>query len=401
MQFKLTTIAALAALLPPFTSVQAQTWSECNPMLRDDCPKNPALSGNYEHTYGGEAPGFKATGSGRMVLYEDDGAHFRVEKTNDAPTIASNFYIMYGKLDAVMKVAPGAGIVSSLVFLSDTLDEIDWEWIGSDIGQAQSNYFGKGNTATYDRVAYHPVNHQEYHDYGIEWTPEFVKWSIDGNVVRTLTPNQVKGDFYPQTPMQIKVGSWSGGDPGNDPGTIQWAQGPTDYKKGPFDMIVKSLKVQDYSTGKYYYYSNNSGSAGSIKSEGGRIMVGPSNKPGHPEIGMDDKDEDENKDDDDKPPSFRAPSNSGRFPSSTSTSTATSTPNDDDDADSSESDLTPPGSGSQSGFVTSTRQSNLLATGAPNIDESEGAAVRTLGSSAGLLSALLGFAGLVGVGLVL
>lgn len=61
-----------------------------------------------------------------MVLYEDDGAHFRVEKTNDAPTITSNFYIMYGKLDAVMVAAPGAGIVSSLVLLSNTLDEIDW-----------------------------------------------------------------------------------------------------------------------------------------------------------------------------------------------------------------------------------------------------------------------------------
>jgi len=95
-------------------------------MLSTACPKDPALGGNYEHIYGGEAPGFTATGSGDMVLYKDDGAHFRVEKTNDAPTITSNFYIMYGKVDAVLLAAPGAGIVSSLVLLSDVLDEIDW-----------------------------------------------------------------------------------------------------------------------------------------------------------------------------------------------------------------------------------------------------------------------------------
>lgn len=246
--------------------------------MEKTCPKDPALGGYYEHIFGGAAPGFTATGSSDMIFYKSDGAHFRIEKTNDAPTITSNFYIMYGKLDVVLRAAPGAGIVSSLVLLSDVLDEIDWEWIGSDINQAQSNYFGKGNTKTYDRGAFHPVKHQEFHDYGIEWTPQFIKWSIDGTVVRTLTPDQVKGDFYPQTPMQIKVGSWSGGDPKNAKGVIEWAQGPTDYSKGPFDMIVKSIKIQDYSTGKYYYYSDRTGSSASIRSEGGKIMNGPSNK---------------------------------------------------------------------------------------------------------------------------
>lgn len=90
------------------------------------CPNDPALGGNYEHTYGGEAPGFTSTGSGDMISYQSDGAHFRVEKTNDAPTITSNFYIMWGKLNVVLRAAPGAGIISSMVLLSDVLDEIDW-----------------------------------------------------------------------------------------------------------------------------------------------------------------------------------------------------------------------------------------------------------------------------------
>jgi hypothetical protein len=39
-----------------------------------------------------------------------------------------------------MKAAPGAGIVSSFVMESDALDEIDWEWIGSDTARAQSKF---------------------------------------------------------------------------------------------------------------------------------------------------------------------------------------------------------------------------------------------------------------------
>ena len=49
-------------------------------------------------------------------------------------------------------------------------------------------------------------------------------------------------------------------------------------------MIVKSIDVHDYSTGKNYYYSDKSGNAASIRSEGGKINVGPGNTtPGDPE----------------------------------------------------------------------------------------------------------------------
>lgn len=62
-----------------------------------------------------------------MIKYgSSDGAHFRVEKSKDSPTIVSNFYIMWGKFEVTMKAAPGAGIVSSIVLQSDDLDEIDW-----------------------------------------------------------------------------------------------------------------------------------------------------------------------------------------------------------------------------------------------------------------------------------
>lgn len=47
---------------------------------------------------------------------------------------------MFGKVDIELQAAPGAGIVSSFVLQSDTLDEIDWEWLGADPDEVQSNY---------------------------------------------------------------------------------------------------------------------------------------------------------------------------------------------------------------------------------------------------------------------
>lgn len=67
----------------------------------------------------------------------------------------------------------------------------------------------------------HPIDSQaKFHKYGVEWTAEKIDWLIDGVVVRTLTPSQVKGDYYPQTPMTARIGVWAGGDPDNTQGTI-------------------------------------------------------------------------------------------------------------------------------------------------------------------------------------
>ena len=109
-----------------------------------------------------------------------------------------------------MKAAPGVGIVSSLVLQSDDLDEVDLEWLGYDDQQVQSNYYGRGNTQVYDRGANltNPGSQDDYHTYSVDWTADHITWSIDGQVLRTLTPQTADANQYPQTPMQLKMGSW-------------------------------------------------------------------------------------------------------------------------------------------------------------------------------------------------
>lgn len=77
-------------------------------------------------------------------------------------------------------------------------------------------------------------------------------------------------------------------------------------------MIVKKIYVQDYSSGKEYRYTDQSGSANSIEAVGGEIGAGPQSGAGNAATATG------------SPSAYNAPSNSGRLPSSTSKSEATS-----------------------------------------------------------------------------
>ncbi|KAL8690227.1 MAG: hypothetical protein Q9218_004278 [Villophora microphyllina] len=251
----------------------AQTYTTCNPLTSGSCPADPALGRSVSINFAdGASDSFTPQGN---PTFNSNGASFTVGKSGDSPQLTSKWYIMFGHVEFKIKPAPGVGIVSSAVLQSDDLDEIDWEWLGGDSSQVQSNYFGKGQTTTWNRGAFHanPNNQADFHTYTIDWTANQIAWQIDGKTVRTLSPNDAQGQ-YPQTPMMIKIGAWSGGDPSNAPGTVAWAGGSTNYAGGPYSMIVKSIAVTDYSSGSQYSYSGTSGGWQSIQSQGGKIGSG-------------------------------------------------------------------------------------------------------------------------------
>ncbi|KAI0974223.1 glycoside hydrolase family 16 protein [Xylaria arbuscula] len=265
--------ATLAATLVTLFSgsATAQTSTSCNP-LTSTCPADPALGKTIEidFTQGGSD---LFTASGGTPTYDSNGVSFTVAKSGDSPQLISLFYIMFGRVEITMKAAPGAGIVSSLVFESDCLDEIDNEWLGADDPEVQTNYFGKGITGSYNRGQFNPApnSQEDFTTYTVDWTSDRIVWTVGETVVRTLNYGDAESGQYPQTPMQIKFGSWSGGDSSNSEGTIEWARGPTDYSQGPFSMVVQSIKVTDYSTGSKYTYGDTSGTWQSIQADGGSV----------------------------------------------------------------------------------------------------------------------------------
>lgn len=198
--------------------------------------------------------------------YTSDGVSFTIDESGEAPTMQSDFYFFFGTVSAIVKAANGTGIVSCVILESDDLDEIDWEWLGGDVDQVQTNYFGKGNTTSYDRGTYETVGDSQdtWHNYTIEWTSSYTTWYIDGSAVRTLNyEDAVDGTNYPQTPMRVKLGVWSASDSGSE-GTIEWAGGAADYDNAPFTMYVKSITIQNSNPGSTYTYGDLTGDYTSI-----------------------------------------------------------------------------------------------------------------------------------------
>jgi hypothetical protein len=254
----------------------AQTYTTCNPMEKS-CPNDTGLdSASFacDFTQGKSALASWSAATGTSLTYDGSkGAQFVINGKNQAPTISSNFYIFFGRVDVQMQASPGVGIVSSMVLQSEDLDEIDWEWLGGDGVQAQTNYFGKGNTTSYDRGTYQSVSSPQtiMHTYSFDWTKDKIDWLIDGVVVRTLKyADAVGGENFPQTPMRLKLGNWIAGDPAtNAKGTIEWAGGETDFSQAPFTMYVKTVSVTNYNPAQAYQWSDRTGSYGSIKLVGG------------------------------------------------------------------------------------------------------------------------------------
>lgn len=192
------------------------------------CADNPALGGSYNFDFSNASNESTWNATSGTVKHTSDGGEFTVAKRYDSPTIQSEFYIMFGVVEVHMKAATGQGIISSIVLESDDLDEVDWEFMGGDLTHAESNYFGKGNTTDFTRAVYHPMTKpgpmDAFHNYTIRWTSAAIEWYIDTALIRTLKyKDAYDGYNFPQTPMNVRLGIWAGGDPSNNNGTIEWA----------------------------------------------------------------------------------------------------------------------------------------------------------------------------------
>lgn len=230
---------ALAPLALLCATAFAQTSTDCNP-LNTTCPSDPALGTTFDTQFNASMQEFDTqfwnvtAGTSLISFGNDNGADLSLQKKGDTVTIKSNFYIFFGSVSIVMKAAPGTGIISTIILLSDDLDEVDWEIMGGNTTTVENNYYGWGNTSQYNSK-YPALDGaaEAYHNYTINWTQEKIQWILDNNVVREA-PYEAPG-MYPQTPCRVQFGVWCGGCSSAE-GTVQWAGGKSDFTDAPFNM---------------------------------------------------------------------------------------------------------------------------------------------------------------------
>ncbi|CAI6334679.1 unnamed protein product [Periconia digitata] len=194
---------------------------------------------------------------GKPIKYKEEGLLLTMSEDSSGTLLASTFYVWYGKMCASMTSSQGKGVVTAFIMMSDVKDEIDFEWIGTDINTVQSNYYSQGVT-DYTNTKNLTVSGGtlDFHDYCIDWSPEELKWEIDGKEVRSVkkseTWNSTANHFdYPQTPSRIMISLWPAGKAGNAKGTVDWAGGEIDWNSpymtnGFYNAGIRDVTVECY-----------------------------------------------------------------------------------------------------------------------------------------------------------
>lgn len=195
--------------------------------------------------------------SGKPVVYNNN-ILLTMAQDTVGTLLASTHYVWYGKISAKLTTSQGPGVVTAFIMMSDVKDEIDFEFVGTDIHTAQSNFYFQGIT-NYNNEKNLTVQGDTVsttHEYSIDWQPDQLTWSIDGQTLRTLkrsdTWNATANRFdYPQSPSRIMLSLWPAGLSSNAQGTVEWAGGLINWnspymQNGYYYAQVSEVNVQCY-----------------------------------------------------------------------------------------------------------------------------------------------------------
>jgi len=172
----------------------------------------------------------------------------------EGATVNSTFSFLYGKVTYEVSSPLVAGAVTAVILIADEGDEMDVELLGGDPSHWQTNMFAPnpadkaplwGVFSSVEGIP-HDGSVTDFHSYTIDWSPERIIWSVDGQSMRTLSraDSNVHGELhYPSHPVRLSMGIWDASTP---VGTAAWSKGPIDWKKSPQAMtaIVKSVSLE-------------------------------------------------------------------------------------------------------------------------------------------------------------
>lgn len=156
----------------------------------------------------------------------------------------------YGRFEAKMKMAYASGCISSMfLYYNDSYigngknwNELDIEVIGKDQLGFQSNIItgsaSKKVTSEQKHSLSYPVN-EDYHVYVMEWTPDYVAWSVDGKEVRRTAAGESKNQVAALVETQsLRFNLWASKE-------TSWV-GTMNSKNIPITQYIDYVKVYSY-----------------------------------------------------------------------------------------------------------------------------------------------------------
>lgn len=118
----------------------------------------------------------------------------------------------FGRFDVIMQPEFAPGIVSAFFVYTGSgfgtrHDEIDFEFTGRSPTEIDINTFVDGKNSKLKPIELGFRYDEAPHAYAFEWTPDYVRWFVDGVQV-----HEVRGDIVPAVPGKIITSVWAARD---------------------------------------------------------------------------------------------------------------------------------------------------------------------------------------------
>lgn len=170
------------------------------------------------------------------------------EYTSARLNTAGKFTQEYGHIETRLKVPRGQGMWPAFWMLGDNFGDIGWpdsgeidimENVGFEPDTVHGTLHGPGYSGGDGVGAGYTLPNGEafaddFHTFAIDWAPDSISWSVDGNVYQTRTPADVSGDWAFNHPFFMILNLAVGGDwPGDPDGDTQF----------PSELVVDYVRV--------------------------------------------------------------------------------------------------------------------------------------------------------------
>ncbi|MFJ5262211.1 ricin-type beta-trefoil lectin domain protein [Streptomyces sp. NPDC088387] len=156
----------------------------------------------------------------------------RCEYTSARLNTAGKFTAQYGHVEARMKIPRGQGMWPAFWMLGNDLGQVGWPASGEidimeNVGFEPStvhgtihgpNYSGSGGIGAGYTLPGGQAFADAFHTFAVDWSPNQITWSVDGNVYQTRTPADLGGrQWVFNKPffiiLNLAVGGYWPGDP--------------------------------------------------------------------------------------------------------------------------------------------------------------------------------------------
>ena len=150
---------------------------------------------------------------------------------------SGKFSQTYGRMEARIKIPRGQGIWPAFWMLGQDIGQVGWPNSGEidimeNVGKEPNTVYGTvhgpgysgGAGITGSRNIGRPLA-DDYHTYGVEWSPNLIRWFLDGAEYHRVTPSNLTGTWVFNKPNFMILNVAVGGNwPGYPDGSTQMPQ---------------------------------------------------------------------------------------------------------------------------------------------------------------------------------